>query len=393
MPPLPWLHDVAEQIRWQDIADVLILTAVLYRLVLALRGTVALQVLAGMLALVAAAFTANEVGLLLTAYVLRALGAIATLVAVVVFRNEIRRGLRRFNPARFWRERRARPGARPPVTTVEVLGAAAFALARRRLGALFVVRNVDALDEHLTGGVTLDAAPSVEIIEALFHLASPLHDGALIVEGGRLTRAGCFLPLSTSPALPESFGSRHRAAAGMTEVSDATVIAVSEERGRVTLFSGRAVEPMADGETVAARLRGAGGDGERDSARAGLRRRRTRRYKAAALLGSLGLVVGAWYGVVGEPGSVVTRTVSVELRSVPDNIEVDPPVPDRVAVHLRGPGTRLDAVGEGDVQAWVNLSGASPGQRSYPLQASAPPGVQIDEIVPSQVAVQLRPRR
>jgi diadenylate cyclase len=389
---LPSLHDVADQIRWQDIADVLILTFVVYRLTLWLRGTVAFQVLAGMLALAAAAFAADEMGLLLTAYLLRALGAIATLVAVVVFRNEIRRALRRFNPVRWWRDRLRRAGAGPPAATADTLAAAAFAMARRRLGALFVVRNVDALDEHLTGGVALNAQPSVELIESLFHLASPLHDGAVTVEDGRLTRAGCFLPLSTSLALPDSFGTRHRAAAGMTEVSDATVVASSEERGVVTLFSGRTVEPMPDEGTLAARLRAAGADDGREAG-SGRERRRARRFHALALLGSFLLVVGAWYAVVGEPGSVVTHTVSVELRSVPEDLEADPPSPDRVAVNLRGPRTRLDSVGETDVQAWVDLGNARPGLHRLPLAATAPPGVEVGEIVPRHVFVQLRERR
>lgn len=390
---MPTLHDVTQQIRWQDIVDVLVLTFVLYRLTLWLRGTVALQVLAGMLGLVLAAFAASEVGLLLTAYLLQALGAIATLVVVVVFRNEIRRALHRANPVRLWRERRGSAGARPAVSTAEILAAAAFELARLRRGALLVVRNHDPLDEHLTGGVTLDALPSVELIESIFHVSSPMHDGAAIVEEGRMLRAGCFLPLSTSLGLPESFGTRHRAASGLTEVCDATVICVSEERGKVTLFAGRAVDPLPDAAALVARLRGTGAGTDSEATGAGRQRRRTRTFNAAALVGIFLLVVGAWYTVVGEPGSVVTHTVSVELRNVPDTVQAEPPVPDSVAVHLRGPRTRLDGLSGRDVQAWVDLSGARPGLHELPLEASAPSGVEVEEIVPSAVPVQIRPRR
>ncbi len=390
---MPTLHDVTQQIRWQDIVNVLVLTFVLYRLTLWLRGTVALQVLAGMLGLAVAAFAAGEVGLLLTAYLLQALGAVATLVVVVVFRNEIRRALHRANPVRLWRERRGGAGPRPLVSTAEILAAAAFELARLRRGALLVVPNHDPLDEHLTGGVTIDALPSVELIESIFHVTSPMHDGAAIVEEGRIARAGCFLPLSTSLGLPESFGTRHRAASGLTEVCDATVICVSEERGRVTLFAGRAVDPVADAAGLVARLRGTGAGTDSESTGAGLERRRTRTFNAAALVGIFLLVVAAWYTVVGEPGSVVTHTVSVELRNVPDNVEAEAPDPDRVAVHLRGPRTRLDALSGRDVQAWVDLSGARPGLSERPLEASAPSGVEIEEIVPSVMPVQIRPRR
>jgi diadenylate cyclase len=388
---LPTVQDVAQQIRWQDIVDVLLLTFVLYRLTLWLRGTVALQVLAGMLVLAVAAFAANQVGLLLTAYLLQALGAVATLIVVVVFRNEIRRALRRVNPVRIWRERHGRAGARGPATTAEILAGSAFELARRRLGALFVVPGHDPIDEHLTGGVPLDAVPSVELMEAVFHQASPLHDGAVIVEEGRVTRAGCFLPLSTSLALPESFGTRHRAGAGMTEVCDATVVVVSEERGAVTLFSASQVEPMAHPTELAGRLRGA--DADANTPGAGRERRRARAFNTIALLGIFLLVVVAWYSVVGKPASFVTHTVSVELRNVPERLQADPPFPDRVAVHLRVPRTRLDGVSEGDVQAWVDLGGARPGRSRHTLRASAPAGVEIGEIVPPTVSVAIRPRR
>ena len=382
------LHDIAQQIRWQDIVDVLVLTFVLYRLTLWLRGTVAFQVLAGMLALAGAAFAANEVGLLLTAYLLQALGAIATLVVVVVFRNEIRRALRRVNPFHIWRERQGRGAGHAPTTTAEVLAEGAFELARRRVGALMVVRNGDPIDEHLTGGITLDAQPSAELLESIFMRGGPVHDGAVIVEEGRLARAGCFLPVSTSLALSESFGSRHRAAAGLTEVCDATVVVVSEERGRVTLFTGPAAEPIDNPAMLVARLRGVERPRRVDD---GKRRRRT--YNLLTLVGIFLLVVGAWYAVVGEPGTVVTHTVSVELRNVPENLEADPPRPDRVAVQLRGPRTRLDAIRNTDVQAWVDLSGVRAGRRNRPLEASGPSGVEIGEIVPATVSVQLRPRR
>jgi len=386
---VPALESVAQQIRWQDIVDVLVLTFVLFRLTVWLRGTFALQVLAGMLVLAASAFAADQLGLLLTAYLLRALGAVATLVVVVVFRNEIRRALSQVNPLRLWRSRRADSTAHAPATTSEILAHGALELARRRIGALVVVRRGDPLDEHLTGGVGLDATPSVELLESIFHPSSPIHDGAAVVEGGRISRAGCFLPLSTSLSLPDGFGSRHRAAAGLTEVCDATVLVVSEERGRVSLVRGGVARVHDDVAALAAELAGPG-DAER--ARTSGSRLRARLFDAGTLIGIFLLVVGAWYAVVGEPSTVVTHTVSVELRNVPQDLQVDPPRPDRVAVHLRGPSTRLDGVRGTDIEVWVDLSGATAGRRRRQIEASGPPGVEITEIVPPVVTVRIRPR-
>jgi diadenylate cyclase len=386
---VPVLEDVSRQIRWQDIVDVLVLTIVLFRLTIWLRGTVALQVLAGMLALAAAAFAADQIGLLLTAYVLRALGAVATLVVVVVFRNEIRRGLSQVNPLRLWRDRRAGARVQPPATA-DVLAQAAVELARQRIGAILVVQCSDPLDEHLTGGVALDALPSTELLEAIFHPTSPIHDGAAVVENGRLARAGCFLPLSTSLSLPEGFGSRHRAAAGLSEVCDAAVVTVSEERGAITLFQEDRLDRMDTAAELAGRL---GGSAARFPSAGRGTRARARLLDAVALFGILFLVVGAWYAIVGEPGIVVTHTVSIELRGVPGELQADPPVPDRVAIHLRGPRARLDGVQGADLEAWVDLTGAQAGRRRRSVEAAAPAGIEITEIVPPSVAVRIRPRR
>jgi uncharacterized protein (TIGR00159 family) len=381
--------DVARQIRWQDVVDVLVLTFVLYRVYLWLRGTLAVQVLAGMLALAAAAFLADHVGLLLTAYLLQALDAVAALVVVVVFQNEIRRGLGRANPIRWWRERRAAAG-RIPATPAGVLAEAAFVLARRRTGAIFVLPGLDPIDEHLTGGVTLDARPSVELFEALFHTASPVHDGAIVIEGGRARLAGCFLPISTSPELPDQLGSRHRAAVGLSEACDAAVLVVSEERGQVSLVRAGALAVLDDPAAVSARLGSLPWAGRAESPDpAGARRPRR---DLIALLAVFLLVTAAWWMVVGDPSTIVSRSISIELRDIPSDVDVDPPRPEHATLHLRGPRTRLDAMDPGEVNAWVDLGGAHPGRRRWPVTASAPAGIEVTEVKPDAVTLRVRSR-
>lgn len=377
-------------VRWQDVADVLLLTFVLYRLYLWLRGTVAIQVLLGMLILAVAAFTADQVGMLLTSYVLRGLGAVAAFGIVVVFRDEIRRGLGRVNPVRWWRARRGDPAGGTP-SFARTIADTAFALGRRRIGALIVLPGTDALDEHLTGGVDVDGVPSPELFEGIFHTASPIHDGAAVMRGGRIRRAGCFLPVSARADLPDHLGSRHRAALGLSEATDAAVVVVSEERGDVSVVSGGRIAAAADVQMLTARiveLRGSPAAAP-VSVRGPAGHHRVRDGIALVLVAAL--VIGAWWVVVGEPGTVVTRTVSVEMRNVPDELEASAPRPDRVTVHVRGPRTRLDALGATDVQAWVDLDSARPGRGRHRLEASAPAGIEITEIVPADVLVRLRP--
>jgi len=386
------LDELARQLRWQDVVDVAVLTFVLYRLYRWLRGTVALQVLLGIASLAAAAFAASALGLFLTAYLLQALGAVATLVVVVIFRDEIRRALGRVNPLRWWRAHRGGAAVRTEPTTAEVVAGAAFELAHARIGALFVLPGIDPIGEHLTGGAELDAVPSAELFRSLFHTASPLHDGAALIQGGRVRLAGCFLPVSASTALPEQLGSRHRAALGLSERCDAAIVVVSEERGEVNLVAGGAIAPLADAPALARRLveHGSGELAAAPGPRRAPRRHRARDTFALATI--LALVIAAWWVVVGQPGTVVTRTVSIELRNVPPELEADAPRPDRVAVHLRGPRTRLDAPGTG-IEAWIDLDEARPGRRRYPVRASAARGLEITEIVPPMVTVRLTPRK
>ena len=377
-------------VRWQDVVDVLVLTFVLYRLYLWLRGTVALQVLLGMVVIAATALAADQVGLMLTSYLLRGLGAVAALAIVVVFQSEIRRGLGRVNPVRWWRARRGDATSAQPTFAATVAGAA-FALGRRRTGALMVLPGADSLDEHLTGGVDIDAVPSPELFEAVFHTASPIHDGAAVMRAGRVRRAGCFLPVSARADLPDHLGSRHRAALGLSEVCDAAVVVASEERGDVSLVVAGTITRYDSADRLAARiveLRGSPAAAP-VSVRGPAGHHRVR--DTIALIIVAALVIGAWWIVVGEPGTVVTRTVSVEMRNVPDALEANPPRPDRVAVHVRGPRTRLDTLSDSDVQAWIDLGGAHAGRGRYRLEASAPAGIEITEIVPAEVLVRLRP--
>jgi diadenylate cyclase len=378
-----FLDDIRHQLRWQDIVDILVLTLVVFRVYTWLRGTMALRIGLGMLLLVGAAFAADELGLLLTAYVLQAIGAVATLVVVVIFRDEIRRALGRVSPLRWWRERRAAPADR---SVFAGLARAIFALAQHRIGALCVLSRADRVDGHLTGGVALDALPSAELLEAIFHVKSPLHDGAAVITAGRVRLAGAFLPISTSPDIPDQMGSRHRAALGLTEHCDAVVVVVSEERGRVSLAAqSRFLPEPADAGALAESLSRL----MRHQAVHPAPEPRRRLGNALALFGSLALVLAAWYVVVAGPGTMVIRTVPVELRALPPDIQADPPRPQEVTVQVHGPRTLIGELAATDVTAWVELGDARLGTRRARVQAEAPAGFRVVKIAPPQVSVRL----
>jgi diadenylate cyclase len=381
---VPILGDIVQRLRWQDIVDILVLTLVVFRVYTWLRGTTALRIGLGMLLLVGAALAADELGLLLTAYVLQALGAVAMLVVVVIFRDEIRRALVRVNPLRWWRERRTAPADR---SAFAPLARAVFALAQHRIGAILVLPREDPVDGHLTGGIPLDALLSAELLEATFHAKSPIHDGAAVLEEGRVRLAGAFLPISTAPDIPDHMGSRHRAALGLAEHCDAVVLVVSEQRGRVSVAEhGRFLPTPADVGALTAcldRLM------RNHTGHAGEPLRRT--GNGLAFLASLALVVTAWYVVVAGPGTVITRTVPVELRNLPPDLEAEPPKPAEVSIQVHGPRTLLGELDADDVTAWGDLTGAKPGQRRVPVEAEVPSGFRVLKLSPRHVTVRLRP--
>ena len=381
---MPTLIEISQQVRWQDVVDVLLLTFIVYRVYTWLRGTMALRIGLGLLVLAVAAFAADKIGLLLTAYVLQALGAVAALVVVVIFRDEIRRALGHVNPLRWWRERRAAPVDR---STFATLARAALALSERGIGAILVLPRQDRVDEHLTGGTVLDAVPSAELLEAVFHTGSPIHDGAVVVADGRVRLAGAFLPISTATHIPDHMGSRHRAALGLTEHCDAVVVTVSEERGQVcVVVDGRVSSPLADAGALTRHLDQLMGS---TAAEPGAAPRRGW-AKGLAFCASFALVVTAWYLVVAGPGTVVVRTATVELRNLPPDVEAGPPRPQEVDLHVRGPRALIGELAPADISAWVDLGDGKLGQRRVRVEAEVPVGFRVVDIAPRRVGVRLR---
>jgi uncharacterized protein (TIGR00159 family) len=224
------VHDVFANLRLADAADVLIITVLVYWLINLIRGTRAVQMLIG-LAVVAAMFGVSQYFELYTlSWILRSFLISLPLVLVIIFQNDIRRALTQVGRGRIFGGER---GSRTHV--LEEVTRAAVMLASRRIGALIVLEREVGLNEYLEAGVVVDARVSRELLTAIFLEQSPIHDGAVIVRRGRIAAAGCFLPLTANPAVSKSLGSRHRAAIGITEETDAAVVVVSEEEGTISL--------------------------------------------------------------------------------------------------------------------------------------------------------------
>lgn len=217
-----------------DLADIAAVTFVIYRLALLLKGTVAVRLLAALILVFVFHFVARLAGFVALGWLVDNLLGVAVLAVIVVFQHDVRRSLVAFAGTRFARERDHEETS----DLVEQLILAAEALATKKIGALIVLERGMALDTFLAVGTEIDAKVTSELITSIFLPYSPIHDGAVIIQRGKLTRAGCFLPLTQNPEVSKTFGTRHRAALGLTEIVDAVVVIVSEERGKISVAVG-----------------------------------------------------------------------------------------------------------------------------------------------------------
>lgn len=222
---------------WKPIVEIAILWFVIYQLMLFFEGTRAIQVVRGIIVLLVAFFMFQWLGLNVLDWLLTKLFAISVIVILVIFHPEIRQGLARLGQRNLF-------GTTLREKELDyVLGQiikAAENLCKDKIGALIAIENNDPLTAYIESGVNVDARTSSDLIETIFTPNSPLHDGGLVVQQGRVAAAGCLFPLTQNQDLSRIFGTRHRAALGLSEETDAIIIVISEERQDMSLvYRGR----------------------------------------------------------------------------------------------------------------------------------------------------------
>ena len=222
-------HFKGFSMNWRDVADILLVTALLYGIIAHIQGTRAVAALLGLLALTLLYLGAGFLGLYTTALLLQSFFASLFLVIVILFQKDIRMALSTIGTRRFWGKRKVISEA-----LLDELVEASMELARSRVGALIVLERFMPLRDMMEKeGVRLEAHLSRELLLTIFTVNTPLHDGAVIISKGMIRAAACILPLALVRRQP--FGTRHRAALGITEESDAVAIVISEERGEVSV--------------------------------------------------------------------------------------------------------------------------------------------------------------
>jgi diadenylate cyclase len=378
--------DVFFPFKWQNLFDILVISFIVHRIFLLLRGTTAFQVVLGLVFLWLFQAIAKNAGLVLTSWFFQGLGAVAVLVIVVVFRSEIRELLIQTNPVRFFL---GHPWQKPTIGLGSVVQAV-FRLADSKTGALVVLQSRDPLIDHLRDGFNLDGRFNAQIIESLFVKESPVHDGAMIIRGDRITRVGTFLPLTQKEGLPGHYGTRHRAAIGLSERTDAAVLVVSEERGEVSLVQRGEVKLIRHPEL----LRDALGRSLFPEEQEKINRRRGKAWlhQGAGILGTILLVSTFWGIYSGRQLSLISVTVPIDFRNIPDNVKLERTSTEQIEVQISGKRPLVSGLKPKDIRAFVDLKDIKQGTHKVALNRAnveLPPGLEVVRLSPSTLQVEL----
>ena len=240
-------------VGWWDLLDIAIVSFLIYEFLKLIRGTRAVQMAVGSLLLVALFYASGLAPLQTLNWMIRNMLVYVAFAAIVIFQSDIRRALAHFGQAPFFRYFNRQESADE---TIEEVVVAATMLSTQRIGAIVAIEREIGLRNYIESGIPLDATLTYDLLVTIFHRGSPLHDGAVILQEGRLAAAACFLPLTVNPRLSRELGTRHRAAIGLTEESDAVAIVVSEESGLISVSLKGEIDRGLTPDQLRERLRG-----------------------------------------------------------------------------------------------------------------------------------------
>lgn len=352
---------ILANLRPQDVLDVLLLTVIAYHLYLWFWGTKAFKALVGLLALGVVYTAARFWGLFLTTWVFQILWQVLVVMLIILFQSEIRQVLERVNPLQIIGLR----GSSRTEDWIPNFVEAVFSLAHRRIGALIIFERTDRVQEWVTGGIQLDGEPGPQLLMSIFQKESPLHDGALLVQKGRISQTACYLPLSSSEGLPKEWGTRHRAALGLSERCDAWVVVISEERGEISVAQGARVIRVENTEQLSQLVREAIAPPKLPTMTRWERVRAILVHRWHVKLGSLGLVSILWLLLAGQQDFEATFRLPLQIINIPPQMEILEPKKPEVEIKVRGLRKDASTLSERNVHAEIDLSMARFGRRIF----------------------------
>ena len=371
-------------IRWQDILDILVVSYFLFRLYVLFRGTYVFRVIVGIGFLWIFQRIAGYMGLIVTTWAMQGIIAFAAIIIIIVFRNEIRNVLQAKNiGAILWGV-----SHKMVQTPVQIITGSVYEMAKRRIGSLLVFPGKDVLEELVQSGIPWKGVLSKEMVLSVFWPDNPVHDGAAIIQGDRIVEVGTVLPLSRRSDLPSSYGTRHRAALGLAEKTDALIILVSEESGNVVSVKGDQVKEINNNIELEKVLRANTGI---SSDYKGLRERDKLNLLLAAMAIFM-VVAGTWFSFSRGLETLATLEVPIEYMNRDPNMELIASSLNSVNLDLSGGGTLIKSIRPEQIKVRIDLSKAVIGLNSYTITAeniTLPPGIVLRTVDPPVVDVTL----
>jgi diadenylate cyclase len=239
---LGWLEALnLTRIKPKDFVDIVLVAIGIYYLLIVIRGTRAMRIAIGIIFLVLLSYLSNEFKLETVQWLLSNFFTYLVIAIIILFQAEIRKTLAQFGKNPF----RKRISSDEDLRTLEEVCLSASLLASKRHGAIIVLEKEQGLKNYVEGGRQINAEVNYDLLLSIFNPGGPLHDGAVIIQDNRIAAAACFLPLTSNPQLSTTYGTRHRAAVGLTEETDAVAVIISEERGVISVAqNGRLTKPM-----------------------------------------------------------------------------------------------------------------------------------------------------
>lgn len=382
------MKNILNLFRWQDGLDILILTFIFYCLYLGLRKKRALRMILGLLILPFYYIIAQWIDLPLSVWGLQNLWAVILLILVVIFQQEIREALGSITFPTFIFGKREGLSAKG----LDKIAEAAFRMVDKGIGGLIILQKGDELDEFIHGKTLLDAEINEELLISVFNPQSPLHDGAVIISGDRIRYATAILPVSQSPSILKGWGARHRAGVGITEVSDAECIIVSEDRKEVLLVSRGKVERKEGKEYLQKGL----SDSPLLPGKNGREKRWTGKFFddlpiKVLFLFSVSLL---WIFFIGIRQGEISFNIPIEYYSTPQNLGISGDPPKEMNVRLKGSQRLLSSLNPNHLRIRVDLSSAHPGTNQLSLSETninIPSGISVTYFYPRTMRVQLSP--
>jgi uncharacterized protein (TIGR00159 family) len=327
---------------------------------------------------------AVSLGLIVTSWLMQGFTAVAALIIIIVFRNEIRSVLQAQNlKAILWGFSR-----KLEHTPVEIIVQSAYDLSRKRVGALIVFPAKEDLEEYVQKGTPWNGLATREMINSIFWPGNPVHDGAAVIKGSRVTEVGVILPLSHRKDLPSSYGTRHRAALGLAETSDALTVVISEESGKVAIAKDSRIEEVHDNVALAKSLRSHLGISTEPS---GHNRREKLELGVAALFSVL-LITGVWFSLTRGMDTLVTFEAPLEYANRKTAMEILDASANEVSLQIGGAGSLIKTIRPEQIKVRLDLTDAVVGRNAFTIgreNITLPPGLSLNRVEPQVVNVTL----